>query len=248
MTSLGVQIATDPTAFGTLGENALSALSKLSAATMTGSLVADHSLNISTLIDLLVKNLDARVLNQPTLWTKDNEEAIFFKGQNVAFLDNDKTNSTGESVTRTFEYKDVGVTLGIRPNITPDKAVDLTINLGISQVESELINTQIALNKLNTTTSLTIVLGGILFQIESDIRTKVPLLGDIPIVGGLFRHEDTIMKNNELLVFITPYVIDGPNTSDEAIEQIDNSKKKLDNIVEQLDALFEPIGKLELKK
>lgn len=246
MTSIGVRLASDPLAFGDLGENAIKILNTLSYAESGSSFTFGSSFGtagVSVLVDLLVKKANARVLNEPTLWTKDNEEAVFFKGQSVAFLAGDKTDSTGSSLTRSFNYDDVGITLRVRPNITPENAVDVTVNLEISQVEEELINGQIAISKLNTTTNLivsdgeTILLGGILFQTDTDIIKKIPLLGDLPLIGGFFRHEATLQRNNELLAFITPYVID-TDKSQETIEQLEAPKRKLDSIVQDLQAIL----------
>ena len=86
MTSLGVQLASDPSAFGTLGENALNALTTLANNATTGTMTFDSSLNLNVLVDLLAKTVNAKILNQPTLWTKDNEEANFFKGSEVALI------------------------------------------------------------------------------------------------------------------------------------------------------------------
>jgi len=243
MTSLGVHLAASTAAFGSLEENALNVLSALANTSTRGSLQMTTTANVNVLVDLLVKKANARVLNQPTLWTKDNEEAVFMKGQEVPFVEGSQSDNTGTSIKESVKYSDVGVTLRIRPNITPEKAVDMTIDLEISEVSDDLVNSQIAVDKLNTTTHLiiddgeTILLGGILFQRDSDIRRKVPLLGDIPIVGGLFSHESTLKRNNELLIFITPYVMDD-ETTDEAKEQIEEPKKKMQRIIQQMDEWF----------
>jgi general secretion pathway protein D len=244
MTSLGVQLATNASAFGTLEENAFNVLNELINIGTFGSLTLTSTANINVLVDLLMKNANARILNQPTLWTKDNEEAVFVKGQNVAFIVGDQTDRTNpQAVTQQFDYRDVGVTLRVRPNITPEKAVDVTINLIISQVSDEDINGQLATNKLDTTTHLivddgeTILLGGILFQKDSQIRRKVPLLGDLPIIGALFSHEEKIQRNSELLAFITPYVIDG-QTSEEAAQQAEEPVEKMEAIIAEFEKIF----------
>ena len=76
-----------------------------------------------------------------------------------------------------------------------------------------MVNNQPVINRMVTSTNLiiengeTIMLGGILFQSESEIKSKVPLLGDIPIVGAAFSHEDASLRNSELLIFLTPHVM-----------------------------------------
>jgi general secretion pathway protein D len=167
------------------------------------------------LVDLLVSKMNGRVLNQPTLWTKDNEEAIFVKGQKVAFIAGEQSDSSNmNNTSRTYTYDNVGVTLRIRPNITPEKAVDITINLNISEIETTQINFQNTRKNLDATTHMivsdgqTIMLGGIIFQNDQKTVDKVPLLGDIPIIGAVFSHTSAALTNSELLVFITPYVFD----------------------------------------
>jgi general secretion pathway protein D len=226
-TSLGVMLSSNPDALGDAGVNGATFLNNLQnieksagAAPPTATEYAsgtrlDTSVNIYAMVDLLVQKMNGRVLNQPTLWTKDNEEAIFVKGQKVAFLSGDQTNTTNQSsVSRSYTYDNVGVTLRARPNITPEKAVDITINLNISEIETTLINGQNTRKNLDATTHMivsdgqTIMMGGILFQNDMNTVNKIPLLGDIPILGALFTHTATTLTNSELLVFITPYVFD----------------------------------------
>ena len=246
-TSLGVQYASDPSAFGTLGVNAMTALNELLYEDLSGPFTFASGADISVLVDLLVKKANGRILNQPTLWTKDNEEAIFVKGQKIGFIQNVQSdNSNPNSFNRSFTYEDVGVTLRIRPNITPERAVDMTINLNISQVEDELINTQIVRANLDTTTHLivndgqSVMLGGILERNDGTVIQKVPLLGDLPILGWLFRHEKTDLTNSELLIFMTPYVIDETtleNISPDEMsteEFLQRSRMKMEDVVNRL--------------
>jgi general secretion pathway protein D len=246
-TSLGVQYASDPAAFGTLGVNAMTALNELLYTDLSGPFTFASGADISVLVDLLVKKANGRILNQPTLWTKDNEEAMFVKGQKIGFIENVQSdNSNPNSFNRSFTYEDVGVTLRIRPNITPERAVDMTINLNISQVEDELINTQIVRANLDTTTHLivndgqSVMLGGILERNDGKVIQKVPLLGDLPILGFLFRHEKTDLTNSELLIFMTPYVIDEttlkniPPDEMSTEEFLQRSRMKMEDVVDRL--------------
>jgi general secretion pathway protein D len=253
MTSLGVELASPsgevPLPFETLGDNALSALSLLTNTVERGSFEMVSTLNVNALVDLLVKKVDAKILNQPTLWTKDNKEAIFVKGKEVALLNSAQSDTTGQSITTAYNYRDVGVTLRMRPNITPEKAVDMTINLEISEVATDDVNNNVSINKLDTTTNLivndgqTILLGGILFRTDTVVERKVPLLGDIPIAGALFSHEETQQRNNELLAFVTPYVIDANSLN--AIpadtrkqERVEEAQDKMEKILNELEEVF----------
>jgi general secretion pathway protein D len=260
LSSLGVQVATNPASFGTLDENSMTALNTLTQLDRHGSLVFGAGGNqgtqvtntltadVSVLIDFLVKKVNAKVLNQQTLWTEDNEEASFFKGQNVAFY-TAATTGTGTS-TQNFEFQRVGMNLAVRPSITPNKDVDMIINIIISQLTSDLANNQPVRTEMETKTNMivgdsqTIMLGGILFQEESVVKRGIPGLSDIPILGGLFSHKENKIANNEMLVFITPYVIDEPDkTSPETKEEIERPKQKLGEIRNQLDSAMESLNK-----
>ena len=241
VTSLGLQLASNPLAFGTLEENAITVLDQLINLETHGSLTLDTSINVTSLVDLLVRKTNAKVLNQQTLWTKDNEEADFFKGQTVAFIKGIQTSVEAGSITQQFDFERVGMTLRARPNITPKKKVDMNIDLTISQLTSELINSQPVRTYMNTTTTAivetgqTIMLGGILFQKDSEVERKIALLGDIPLVGGLFRHNETIESNNELIIFITPEVID----DDDMLAETKEAEEKLENMLRQLNAAID---------
>lgn len=252
MTSLGVQFSSDPTAFGGFGINSIDILNELTTSVQRGSFSFAAGTNVDALIDLLVKKANARVLNQPTLWTKDNEEAIFIKAQKVAFITSDSFDRTNtDSVQRQFSFENVGVILRVRPNITPEKAVNMTIQLNVSQLESEIVNTQPLRRNLDTITHLivndgqSVVMGGLLFQNDDERVQKVPLLGDLPLVGGLFRHTFTELTNDELIVFVTPYVMDEANLAalpvDSNIEDVKLLKHPRQVTQEELDVLQEKI-------
>lgn len=244
LTSLGLQLASNPSAFGTLNENSIAALTGLSLLETRGSFTLSAATDVTVLIDFLVKKVNATILNQQTLWTKDNKAADFFKGQKVAFNTDLSVSETGGRVTSGIEFQKVGMTLRIRPNITPEKNVDMTINLMMSQIASEFINDQPVRTEMDTETTLivsdgeTVMLGGMLFQEDSVIERKLPLLSDFPVLGGLFRHNETVKANTEILVFITPFVIDENlnNILPETIEELENEKQKLENVLRQLNA------------
>jgi len=259
LSSLGVQLATNPSAFGTLDENSITALNALSQLDRHGSLVFGAggnqgtqvtntlTANVSVLIDFLARKVNAKVLNQQTLWTKDNEEASFFKGNKVAFFTSASTSATAGNV-QNFEFQRVGMTLAVRPSITPNNDVDMIINIIISQLTTEEQNSQPVRTEMETKTNMivgdgqTLMLGGILFQQDSVTNRKVPLLGDIPVLGALFSHNETIAANNEMLVFITPYVIDDPNAMLPTTKaEIEHSTQRLGELRQQLDTTMEGI-------
>ena len=90
----------------------------------------------------------------------------------------------------------------------------------------------------------TLLLGGILFQKDSTVESKVPLFGDLPLIGGLFRHNSIEQTNSELLVFITPRVIDesAENIPEATLEKIEQTKEKLKDVKEQLQETMEDLA------
>ncbi len=258
-------MATNPQAFGTLSENAITALGNLTnigthgsiagtiapasqipspiAATGSGTVLGIGT-DIYALIDFLVKTTDAKILNQQTLWTKDNKEASFFKGSEVAFLGSESV--TQQTTTQNISFERVGMELRARPSITPEDKVDMVVNVNISSLTTDLVNNQPVRSKMNTTTNMivenkqTLLLGGILFQKDSQVERKLPGFGDLPLVGGLFRHNLITQTNSELLVFMTPHVIE--ESAKELPEAVEEKKEILDNAREQLEAVLEVIG------
>jgi len=249
LTSLGVEVSTNPTLFAGLEENAIEAVSQIINLETAGHFTFDTSIDLHVLIDFLIEKLDAKILNQQTLWTKDNEEARFFKGKKVPFLAG-VTTAPDVGATQEIVFEDVGMTMQVRPSITPEKKVDMVIRVDISQLTTEREQGQSLRDMMESKTNMivedaqTTMLGGILFQEKSSIERKLPLLGDMPVVGGLFRHSSTKQTNNEMIVFITPYVIDeAENMLPETKEELEKSKEKLDSVLKQLQAVIEANGK-----
>ncbi|MHC4227468.1 MAG: secretin N-terminal domain-containing protein, partial [Planctomycetota bacterium] len=264
VTSLGVELATNPSAFSSLGVNAITALSNLTHMGTHGSVtdatrplagivppppgsgtVLSVGTDIYALIDFLIKTTNARILNQQTVWTKDNEEAKFFKGSNVAFSGGTTLIGGAGGSQQDIDFEKVGMQLRARPSITPEDKVDMIINVSLSQLTSDLVNSQPVRTDMETLThmiikdSQTLMLGGILFQKDTRVEHKLPLLGDLPLIGGLFRHTGVNQANTEMLVFITPHVVDDPTDdipeSTEPVEKLDKVREQLDEAVQGLE-------------
>jgi general secretion pathway protein D len=263
VTSLGVQLATNPQAFGSSGENAMTALANIThlgthgspggtispsvgfGATGTSGTLLGIGTDVYALLDFLIKTTDAKILNQQTIWTKDNEEASFFKGSNVPFLGS-ITQAVNVGTQQSITYEPVGMELKARPSITPEDKVDMIVNVQISQLTAEREQNVPIRSQMNTTTNMivenrqTLLLGGILFQKDSKVERKLPGFGDLPLVGGLFRHNSITQTNSELLVFMTPHVVD--ESAEELPEAVEEKKKILENTRVQLEAVLEVIG------
>ncbi|MCF7975962.1 MAG: hypothetical protein K9N55_19250 [Phycisphaerae bacterium] len=237
MTSLGMQLSTNASSFGSIGENSVQALSELTRLTTHGSsTTVSSSLDVYGLIDFLSKTVKAKILNQQALWTKDNEAASFFKGDLVPFKASSSVGiSDRETTSVTFDK--VGMTLEIRPSITPEDKVDMLISVELSQLSDNIVNSQPVRGSMTTETKMivengqTLMLAGILFQKDSLVQRKVPLLGDIPLLGALFRHKVKNLTNNELIVFIIPEVVDdGATMSSTAEALMKEPLKKLNDV------------------
>lgn len=180
--------------------------------------VLNTNINLNVLLQALSQKQGVSIMSEPRIFTSDNQEAEFFDGQDVSVPTNSQTTDNG-TVTQTFDYRSVGVQLRVRPRITMQGDVDLRVNLQLSSIAPDRgPNNSFIFDRRQTTTQLivkdaqTIVISGILRSEDSDIVRKVPILGDIPLIGLLFQSRDKQRTNTELLVFITPVVVN--NTTD----------------------------------
>jgi len=136
------------------------------------------------------------------------------------------------------------MTLAVRPSITPEKNVDMMVTVLLSNLTGDSINSQPVTRVMNTTTNMivadgqTLMLGGILFQTNSKVTRKIPLFGDLPLVGGVFRHNDVTKANNELIIFITPYVVgEGVELPAATVEQLEQPKERLEQVQSELNQM-----------
>ncbi|MHC4337178.1 MAG: type II secretion system protein GspD [Planctomycetota bacterium] len=247
-TSLGMQLADLDALSGLDNAITMDAASTFTEAYRHGTVTLEMGVDVTALIDLLVKETNAKILNQQTLWMKDNEEADFFKGETVPFQTGGLLTPEGGQATD-VEFQAVGMTLRVRPNITHKRDVDMNIDLTISQRTGEEIADQPVRSSMNTTTTAivrdgqTIVLGGILFQKDTVTERKLALFGDLPLVGGLFRHESTIQSNTELIVFITPEVIG----REDMLRETEKAEEKMESMLEQFKGIEELAEPKEVK-
>ena len=174
----------------------------------------------------LQANGDGNILSTPNLLTLDNEEAKIVIGQNVPFVTGQFTNAGGSANTvnpfQTIERKDVGLTLKVKPQISENGTVRLTISQEVSTVQASTVNSANGptTNKRSIDTNVLVadgsivVLGGLLSDEYSGNQEKVPGLGDIPIFGNLFKAESRSRKKTNLMVFLRPVVVRDASASD----------------------------------
>ncbi|HDY88603.1 MAG TPA: hypothetical protein ENH82_10915 [bacterium] len=171
------------------------------------------------------------VLSTPQILTSDNEEAEIVVGENVPFISKrERDASAANTVLSSIERKDVGITLRITPQVTEGKYVKLKIFQEISAVketpESVFIEVGPTTTKRSTKTTVivkdghTVVIGGLMEEREEQDVSKVPILGDIPILGWLFKFKSTSKKKTNLLVFLSPHIVtEAPQLSELADEK-----------------------------
>lgn len=183
--------------------------------------VLEANMDVNVLLQALAENTGVSILSEPRIFTSDNQEAEFFDGQDIPFITDSQTTDNG-NLTSTFDYKAVGIQLRIRPRITVKRDVDLKVNLELSSIiPGETLFGGFIIERRETTTQLiikngqTVVISGILRSEVSDVVRKVPILGDIPVLRLLFKNKEKSKTNTELLVFITPIVIDNTDAAAE---------------------------------
>jgi general secretion pathway protein D len=181
---------------------------------------------LSSLATFLQQNGQGNVLSTPTLLTLDNEEAKIVVGQNVPFVTGQYTNNntTNGSVNpfQTVERKDVGLTLKVKPQISETGTVKLTIFQEVSSVVPNSVGSTTGLitNKRSIESNVLvddgsiIVLGGLLSDEYSGAGSQVPLFGDIPLIGWLFKSESRSRTKKNLMVFLRPVVVRDAAASD----------------------------------
>jgi general secretion pathway protein D len=173
-------------------------------------------LNMGALAKFVQNDNNANILSTPNLLTLDNEEAKIVVGQNVPFITGSYA-QTGSTTTaspfQTIERKDVGLTLRIKPQILEGGTVKLQIFQEVSSVNN-LTNTAGIITNTRSLESTVlveegriVVLGGLIQDSVSMKEDKVPVLGDIPWLGNLFRHEIRQQTKTNLMIFIRPYVL-----------------------------------------
>lgn len=158
---------------------------------------------------------DGNILATPNVLTLDNEESRVIVGQNVPFVTGQYTSTGNNSVTnpfQTIERKDVGLTLRVKPQISENGAIRLKIYQESSSVDSTS-NEGLITNKRSIETNVIVddgaivVLGGLLDDRSVGTQSKVPLLGDIPGLGSLFKSENRKRKKTNLMIFLRPTIV-----------------------------------------
>lgn len=172
---------------------------------------------------------NSNILATPSITTLDNEEASILIGSEVPIITGSTAGSNNSNPFQTVERKEVGVKLSVTPQINEGTAVQLLIDQEVSSV-SGATGVDLGINKRSIKTSVlaedggVIVIGGLINDEVQESESKVPILGDIPILGHLFRSTGTSTRKRNLMVFIRPRILNDAQTL------LDESKRKYNYI------------------
>ncbi len=188
--------------------------------------------NLGAILQAYQTDSDVNIISTPQILTTDNEEAQITVGENVPYLTKE---ATGDQTYQTYEYKDVGVTLKITPQINQEGFVRLKIfqeNITLKKGTEEYRPT--TLKRSAETTVIvkdnnTVVIGGIIGESSEVGNYKVPCLGDIPVMGWLFKSISRTQNKTNLFVFLTPHIIENPSDAQKIYEE---KKEEVDKIQE----------------
>ncbi|MEO2049614.1 MAG: secretin N-terminal domain-containing protein [Pirellulales bacterium] len=204
-----------------------------------GLVLSASSQSVSVLIRALQESRRLEVLSRPQIMTLDNQPAFVQVGQRVPYITESQLTNFGR--VNQVELIDVGLILGVTPRISPDGMVVMEVDAEKSLVGPEEEGIPIAISpngeainspKIDITTAQTtvsaasgetIILGGLITKRSKNIHRRVPLLGDIPLLGDLFRYDLVDTRRTELLIILTPRVILGPKDQ-ERLKQVESAR------------------------
>jgi len=197
--------------------------------------------NMASFIHAMAKDSDVNVIATPQILTMDNIEAEIKVGSNVPYLTNTYTDTTNlNNQQRTFDYRDVGVTLKLTPQINQQGDIRMKLFTETSTLVQGTGDQEYAPTTLKRSASTTVnmhdgstmVIGGLIGDTLSVGNSRVPLLGDIPILGYLFKSISRSREKTNLYIFFTPYIID---TTDKAQALYKEKNREADMINDTLD-------------
>ncbi len=220
----------------------------------SGLVLAASSESVSFLLRALSYKDTVHVLSRPMIRTVDNQEATVQVGKNVPIIYGFTTTATG-SLAPIVRYDGAGIILDVKPRITPEGMIVMAASIEKSQYESggvvlvtdsttgRVITSPVKdVTRAQATVSLasgeTVVLGGLITNQDDTTERKVPWVGDVPILGQLFRYDTKTTIRTELLIFLTPRVIRG-DADDEVLKQIET--ERLHFMLDEAESIHGPI-------
>ncbi|MDB5332288.1 MAG: gspD 1, partial [Phycisphaerales bacterium] len=225
------------------GETGSTILGNAASANANGGLVVSMlETNVNATLHALATAGKLDVLSRPYILASDNQLASITVGQEVPFITDTRLTDTGQTIN-TIQYQDVGIILNVTPHINPEGLVILDVAPEISQladttvpisagVDAPVINKRSAQSRVGIINGQTIVIGGLMEDRKTTSVSKVPILGDIPLLGELFKRTQVSKSKTELLIFLTPHVAQQPETLKPMSQDEMNGTKLTPNAVE----------------
>ena len=238
-TKLGVELtARERGLFGAEVRNRNPLVGEFGAELGLSQEISGFNINLATkeymaLLHTLIRENKVQTISTPALLTRDNREATWSSGRRVPYLQSADVTSLADNLTQplfNYDFIDppVGVTITITPHIAKSQTRDSekrTIGLDISQitlsnfVEFTDFNAPITEDSsisafIDVEDGQQIVVGGMIKEKRQQIESKVPILGDLPFIGGIFKKTETVAENSEVVIIITPHIIDIQNPED----------------------------------
>ncbi|HHK60577.1 MAG TPA: type II and III secretion system protein, partial [Desulfobacterales bacterium] len=183
---------------------------------------------IFALLNMLAENNNLSVLSSPQILVLNNETATVNVGDQVPIVTSQITDTANNTTSnQTIQYKDTGTILNVTPRINYDGIILLEVDQQVSQVNEALstgvnsptISTRQVKTKLAVKDGQTILIGGLIRRKKTDNETGVPFLKDVPVLGSLFKYQVRGDEKTELLIMITPYVIENEDVLDQYIRE-----------------------------
>ncbi len=164
---------------------------------------------VQAIIDMMEKENKANIISNPRIVTADNREASILVGKEIPLIVSDEA---GNPIT---ELTKIGIILRVTPHVNSDRTITLDLHPEVSDLASQATvqgGVVIVLSEADTRVVVgdgdTAVIGGLISEVESKYVNGVPILKDIPLLGGLFRLTNDVKKKRELVIFVTPKIID----------------------------------------
>jgi hypothetical protein len=169
-------------------------------------------------LDALIQANKAHVLASPSITTLNGKEARIIIGERYPYFE--KTQTTTGTIQST-KFADIGTTLRVVPRVSPDGWITMTVHPEVSSLTAALdagprISTREADATIRVKDGETIVIGGLIRREDNRINGKMPIIGDIPLLGWLFKKSSADLSTTELVVFITPRIVRSPEDIDKA--------------------------------
>jgi general secretion pathway protein D len=224
----------------------------LATAGLAGGFYKYLSADLDATLYALAVSGKTEILSRPSILARSSQQATIMVGQEVPFITNSRVTDTGQTVN-TVSYQDIGIILRVTPFITQDGLVEMIVAPEISSLSdrtvpiSDTANTPVidkrsADTVVVTPSDKTIVIGGLIDNQVTTQDRKVPLLGDIPLLGALFKRKVKTDNKTELLIFLTPHVVMRPedlsHVADEERAKLNFAPKTFDK--KEMDRYLQP--------